>query len=84
MMQYALMANTHSIILTHNHLYGSLFPGEADLKESECINKALKTLEIQLIFHLFVSPDEEYKLLLIRVSYRYLGYLPVQYQYTYG
>lgn len=64
MMQYALKANAHGIILAHNHPSGNLNPSEADSKITERIDKACKTLEIHLLDHLIVSPGNEYQSML--------------------
>jgi DNA repair protein RadC len=49
MMQYALNANAHGIILAHNHPRGNLDPSEADKIITKRIEKACSTLEIQLL-----------------------------------
>ena len=64
MMQYALKANAHSIILAHNHPSGNLNPSDADNKITERIDKACKTLEIHLLDHLIISPCNEYRSML--------------------
>lgn len=61
MMQYALKANAHGIILAHNHPSGNLNPSEADSKITERIDKACKTLEIHLLDHLIISPGKEFR-----------------------
>ena len=64
MMQYALKANAHGIILAHNHPSGNLNPSEADSKITDRIEKACKTLEIHLLDHLIISPGNEYQSML--------------------
>jgi DNA repair protein RadC len=59
-MQYALKANAHGIILAHNHPSGNLKPSEADLKITERIKKACVTLDIQFLDHIIISPAKEY------------------------
>jgi len=54
-LQYALKANAHGIILAHNHPCGNLNPSEADLKITERIKLACETVEISLIDHLIIS-----------------------------
>ena len=63
-MQYALKANAHGIILAHNHPSGNLNASEADSKITERIKKACKTLEIHLLDHLIISPCNEYRSML--------------------
>jgi DNA repair protein RadC len=60
-MQYALKSNAHGIILAHNHPSGNLKPSDADIKITERIEKACKTLEIQLLDHLVISPGKEFR-----------------------
>jgi DNA repair protein RadC len=61
MMQYALKANAHGIILAHNHPSGNLNPSDADRKITERAEKGCKTLEIHLMDHLIISPGKEYR-----------------------
>lgn len=60
-MQYALKANAHRIILAHNHPSGNLNPSEADSKVTELIRKACKILDMKLLDHLIISPGETYR-----------------------
>lgn len=60
-MQYALKANAHGIILAHNHPSGNMNPSEADREITERIEKACITLEIHLLDHLIISPSREFK-----------------------
>ena len=60
-MQYALKANAHRIILAHNHPSGNLNPSEADSKVTELIRKACKILNMKLLDHLIISPGETYR-----------------------
>ena len=64
MMQYALKANAHGIILAHNHPSGNLNPSEADSKITGRIEKACKALEIHFLDHLIISPGNEYRSML--------------------
>lgn len=56
-LQYALKANAHGIILAHNHPSGNLKPSEADLKITERIKKACEVVELNLLDHLIITPD---------------------------
>ena len=60
-MQYALKANAHRIILAHNHPSGNLNPSEADSKVTELIRKACKIFDMKLLDHLIISPGETYR-----------------------
>jgi DNA repair protein RadC len=57
-LQYALKANAHGIILAHNHPSGNMNPSEADLKITERIKIACEAVEISLIDHLVISSTE--------------------------
>ena len=63
-LQYALKAIAHGIILAHNHPRGNLNPSEADLRITERIKNACETVEISLIDHLVISSTEEYQSIL--------------------
>lgn len=63
-LQYALKANAHGIILAHNHPSGNLNPSEADLNITERIKNACEAVEISLIDHLVISSTEEYQSIL--------------------
>lgn len=58
--QYAIKANASSIILAHNHPSGNLKPSEADLSITRKVNDAAKFLDIQLLDHLILSPEDKY------------------------
>lgn len=59
-MQYALKGNAHSIIAAHNHPSGNLKPSENDLTITNKIKEAGKILDIPLLDHLIISPDDTY------------------------
>ena len=63
-LQYALKANAHGIILAHNHPSGNLNPSEADLKITERIKIACEAVEINLLDHLVISSTKEYQSIL--------------------
>jgi DNA repair protein RadC len=56
-LQYALKANAHGIILAHNHPSGNLKPSEADIKITERVKEACKVVELTFLDHLIVTPD---------------------------
>ena len=58
--QYAILANASFIILAHNHPSGSLKPSEADISITRKVKEACKFLDITLLDHLIISPDERY------------------------
>jgi DNA repair protein RadC len=55
--QCALLANAHSIILTHNHPSGTTTPSEADKLITRQIIDAGKFLDIKVLDHLIVTED---------------------------
>lgn len=58
--QYAIKANASSIILAHNHPSGNLNPSAADISITTKVNNAAKILDIQLLDHLILSPEDKY------------------------
>ena len=58
--QYAILANASFIILAHNHPSGNLKPSEADIAITRKVLEAGKYLDITLLDHLIISPDERY------------------------
>jgi len=58
--QYAILANASFIILAHNHPSGNLKPSEADIAITKKVKDASKFLDITLLDHLIISPDERY------------------------
>ena len=58
--QYAIKANASSIILAHNHPSGNLKPSDADLIITRKVNDAARLLDIQLLDHLILSPEDNY------------------------
>jgi DNA repair protein RadC len=51
----ALFANSHSVIISHNHPGLSLRPSSADLEGTRIIAKALNTVDISLNDHILVT-----------------------------
>ena len=58
--QAAIKANASSIILCHNHPSGNMKPSEADNKITKKICDAGKLLDINVLDHLILVPDEAY------------------------
>ena len=56
----ALKAAACSIVLCHNHPSGSLKPSNADIQITEKIKQAAVLMEIKLIDHLIISPENKY------------------------
>jgi DNA repair protein RadC len=56
----ALQTNASGIILSHNHPSGNLHPSEADVALTHKISNSGKLLEITLLDHLIISPEEKF------------------------
>lgn len=56
----ALERKASGLILVHNHPSGSALPGQADIKQTAALKKALQTCDIQLIDHVVVADDSWY------------------------
>jgi len=56
-LQFALLSNSTSIILAHNHPSGSLTPSEADIKATRKIKEGAKLLDITLFDHLIITSE---------------------------
>ena len=59
-MQYALKGNAHSLILAHNHPSGNKNPSENDIKITQKIKEAGVLLDITILDHLILTPDDIY------------------------
>jgi DNA repair protein RadC len=58
--QYAIKANAHAVILAHNHPSGNLEPSEADIQITNRVKGALSLVDMKLLDHLILNKDEEY------------------------
>ena len=56
----ALDRKASGIILVHNHPSGSALPGQADIRQTALLKKALQTCEIQLVDHVVIAEDSWY------------------------
>jgi DNA repair protein RadC len=59
-MQYALKANAHAIIVSHNHPSGNHTPSEQDHSITQKLKEAGKILDIALLDHIILTPDENH------------------------
>ena len=55
--QLALLANSTSIIVAHNHPSGSLTPSHSDKKLTQKLTEASKLLDIHLLDHLILTSE---------------------------
>jgi DNA repair protein RadC len=58
--QGAIKANASGIIVCHNHPSGNLNPSESDTKLTNKIKEAGNPMDIQLLDHLIIIPEESY------------------------
>jgi DNA repair protein RadC len=56
--EVAMLAKAHSIILTHNHPNGSTIPSNDDIRTTLRIIDALKTVDIKLVDHIIVADNQ--------------------------
>lgn len=57
-MQAAILSNSKRIILSHNHPSGNTQPSESDKRLTEKIKNGCKLLEIALLDHIIVTPEQ--------------------------
>ncbi len=62
----ALLAGAKGVILSHNHPGGNPVPGQADIKETERLRKALELLRIELCDHIIIGEETFYSFLIDR------------------
>jgi DNA repair protein RadC len=53
----ALLANSYTIIIAHNHPAGSLTPSDEDVKATETLVKAGELLGVKVLDHVIVSSN---------------------------
>jgi DNA repair protein RadC len=58
--QYALKANSCSIILAHNHPSGELKPSEADIRITQKVKEGGVILDIAVLDHIILAPENKY------------------------
>ncbi len=56
----ALKTLATSIIVSHNHPSGNLKPSQSDIRLTNKIKKASELLDIKLLDHLIITPNQEY------------------------
>jgi DNA repair protein RadC len=59
-LQYAIKSNASGIIICHNHPSGNLQPSESDLTITKKIKESGNLMDIQLLDHLLIIPEEKY------------------------
>lgn len=58
-LQIALITNSQSIVICHNHPSGNIYPSESDISITEKIKKVCEALDISLLDHLIITPEKE-------------------------
>ena len=56
----ALKSLSTAIIIAHNHPSGKLVPSDADKKITKQLSEACKLMDLSLLDHLIIGPDNEY------------------------
>lgn len=59
-MQLAIKSNASGIIICHNHPSGNMQPSESDTRITQKIKESGNIMDIQLLDHLIVTPDDGY------------------------
>jgi len=57
-MDYAMTSKAHSVILTHNHPSGELFPSNEDIIVTQKVAAALTAMDVKLLDHIIVSGNK--------------------------
>ena len=58
--QIALLANAHAVVVAHNHPSGTMRPSTADINLTNRIKKSLDLMGITLHDHLIITRDQFY------------------------
>jgi len=58
--QTALLSNSSSIILAHNHPSGALKPSTTDIKLTQKIKQGAELLDLTLLDHIILTPNSYY------------------------
>ena len=59
-LQVAIKANAHSLILAHNHPSGNIKPSEADLLLTRRVKESCKLMDIALLDHVILTTESFY------------------------
>jgi DNA repair protein RadC len=59
-LQAAIKTNASGIIVCHNHPSGNLNPSETDIKITKKIKDSCAIMDIQLLDHLIIDPEDYY------------------------
>ncbi len=64
----AIEKKAEGVVLVHNHPSGNPVPGEADIRETRLLKKALESVDISLVDHVVVSDDSFFSFADNRIS----------------
>jgi DNA repair protein RadC len=56
----ALLTQSTSVIMIHNHPSGNLVPSQADLSITEKVKKAVELMDIKLLDHIIITENHHY------------------------
>ena len=56
----AIERKASAVILVHNHPSGSALPSQADINQTQMLNKALKTCDLALLDHVIIARNSYY------------------------
>ena len=59
-LQAAILSNSTSLIICHNHPSGNLTPSDADIKVTNLLKQACTFQDIALLDHIILAPDGFY------------------------
>ena len=59
-LQLAIKSNASGLIACHNHPSGNLDPSETDIKITKKIKESASIMDIQLLDHLILTPEDSY------------------------
>ena len=59
-LQAAIKSNASGLIVCHNHPSGNLNPSESDTKLTQKIKESGNIMDIQLLDHLIITPEDSY------------------------
>jgi DNA repair protein RadC len=58
--QAAVLSNASGLIVSHNHPSGNRNPSDADIRITQKIKEAASIMDVQLLDHIILTPDNEY------------------------
>lgn len=59
-LQAAVLSNASGLIVCHNHPSGNRNPSDSDIRITQKIKEAASIMDIQLLDHIILTPENEY------------------------